>query len=287
MTLLPLSSTFYSSSSSSTGFNSSDDEMSIRSPLSPKVSAHQHSTAAAGRRARHTCPTHTQLHFYWRVSRQQWTTAVIGQRWRLRAERTHPLGLLPWRRRSVRWWDVCVRPRRRMTSWSRWDTHTQTSSSYYESCHFTYLSVCVCVCLCACSVSLVSAGSTVPVWVSMRTTSLSTTSATAADRLQAGRRPVCGVSVCISGIGASLFHYAGSGSNLLVAYLQVGGGAGGRCQSLICWYQATCSACPAWRRTTLRSTPPRSCTPAACWRTRTAWTRCLVACSSRSACCSE
>lgn len=53
----------------------------------------------------------------------QSTMAAIGQRWQQRAERTRPPGLLARRRRSVRWWGVCARWTRRMTSWSRWDTH--------------------------------------------------------------------------------------------------------------------------------------------------------------------
>lgn len=49
--------------------------------------------------------------------------AAIGQRWQQRVEKTRPPGLLARRRRSVRWWGVCARWTRRMTSWSRWDTH--------------------------------------------------------------------------------------------------------------------------------------------------------------------
>lgn len=68
---------------------------------------------------------------------------------------------------------------------------------------------------------------------------------------------------------------------------QDGAGLSVTCLNLICWHLVTCLACRAWRRTILRSTPPRSHTPVVSWGTRMASIRSSVGCGSRSACCSE
>lgn len=102
------------------GLCSSDDEISEKPPLALKPSE-LHNTPSQGGNAH----THTWEPRPWRflsepsVSDPQWTTAATGRRWRPRAERTLPRGLSAWRPRSVRWWGVCAKWMRKMTSWFR------------------------------------------------------------------------------------------------------------------------------------------------------------------------